>query len=218
MLIASLRKRFVSSNTAQWLLSTIASAYVLVVRWTSRIDRSSPPANGPFIIAVWHGHIAMLHQLRFGDRALVALVSSHRDGQLISKCAWHYNIGTVQGSTGRGGITAVRQLIRWAQQGHSLVITPDGPRGPRMRVKEGIIEIARLSNLPILPAAIGVSKGRRLKSWDYFVIPSLFSRIAIRWGVPIQIAPGGNPTSDAARLQLALTSLQNEADRCVRGG
>ena len=63
--------------------------------------------------------------MRFGDRALIALVSGHRDGQLVSKCAWHYSIGTVMGSTGRGGLVAVRQLIRWARRGHSLVITPD---------------------------------------------------------------------------------------------
>jgi lysophospholipid acyltransferase (LPLAT)-like uncharacterized protein len=209
-------KRFASSHAVQWLLSTIGAAYVLVVRWTSRIDRPLPPPGGPFIIALWHGHIAMLHQLRFGDRALIALISNHRDGQLISKCAWHYNIGTVPGSTGRGGAAAVRQLIRWARQGHSLVITPDGPRGPRMRVKKGIIEIARLSNLPILPAAIGVSKGRELNSWDRFVVPSLFSRIDVRWGTPLYVARDGLPADDAARLERALTLLQSAADAAAQ--
>ncbi len=158
----------------------------------------------------------MLHQLRFGDRALIALISGHRDGRLVSKCAWHYNIGTVMGSTGRSGIVAVRQLIRWARQGHSLVITPDGPRGPRLRVKEGIIDIARLSKLPILPVAIGVSKGRELKSWDRFVVPSLFSRIDIRWGTPLHVARDGQAAGDAARLEQALTRLQRAADLAAR--
>jgi lysophospholipid acyltransferase (LPLAT)-like uncharacterized protein len=208
-------KQFASSHAAQWLLSTIGAAYVLIVRWTSRIERTLPPPGGPFIIALWHGHIAMLHQLRFGDRALVALISNHRDGQLISKCAWHYNIDTVSGSTGRGGVAAVRQLIRCARQGHSLVITPDGPRGPRMRVKKGIIEIARLSNLPILPAAIGVSKGRELNSWDRFVVPSLFSRIDVRWGTPLHVTRDGRLADDAARLERELTVLQSAADRAA---
>jgi hypothetical protein len=210
--LSKILKRFVSSHAAQWLLSAIASGYVLVVRWTSRIERPPPPAGGPFIIALWHGRIAMLHQLRFGNHALIALISSHRDGQLISKCAWHYNIGTVAGSTGRGGIVAVRQLIRWARQGHNLVITPDGPRGPRMRVKEGIIDIARLSKLPILPVAIGVSRGRELNSWDRFVVPSLFSRIDIRWGTPLHVARDSQAADDAAILERALTSLQSAAD------
>jgi lysophospholipid acyltransferase (LPLAT)-like uncharacterized protein len=209
-------KRLVSSNAAQWFLSTIGAAYVLVVRWTSRIDRPLPPPGGPFIIALWHGHIAMLHQLRFGDRALIALISNHRDGQLISKCARHYNIGTVPGSTGRGGAAAVRQLIRWARRGHSLVITPDGPRGPRMRVKKGIIEIARLSKLPILPAAIGVSNGKELDSWDRFVVPALFSRIDVRWGTPLHVARDGRIADDMARLERALTLLQGAADAAAQ--
>lgn len=144
-----LLKQLGSSPALQWFLSAIGAGYVLLVRWTSRIDRPPPPAGGPFIIAMWHGRLAMLHQLRFGDRPLVALISGHRDGQLISKCGWYYDIRTVIGSSTRGGSGAIRQLIRLAREGHSLFITPDGPRGPRMRVNRGIIDIARLSGLPI---------------------------------------------------------------------
>src|SRR5262245_25788446 len=181
-------KRLLSSQAVQWLLSTIGSGYVLLVRWTSRIDRPSPPGGGPFVIALWHGRLAMLHQLRIGNRPLVALISSHRDGQLISKCAWYYNIRTVTGSSTRGGISAVRQLLRLTREGHSLIITPDGPRGPRMHVNKGIVEIARLSGLPILPAAIG-STGKELKTWDHFLVPAPFSRVAIRWGEPLHVFP-----------------------------
>ena len=81
--------------SAQWFLSAVGAGYVLVVRWTSRIERQPPPSGGPFIIALWHGQLAMLHQFRFGDHALVALVSDHRDGRLISKCARRFNIRTV---------------------------------------------------------------------------------------------------------------------------
>jgi lysophospholipid acyltransferase (LPLAT)-like uncharacterized protein len=210
-----LLKRFVSSQAFQWLLSAIGAGYVLVVRWTSRIDRPPPPPGGPFIIALWHGRLAMLHLLRFGDRDLVALISGHRDGQLISKCAWHYNIRTVTGSTTRGGMVAIRQLIRLAREGHSLFITPDGPRGPRMQVNKGIIDIARLSGLPILPAAIATSGGRELDTWDRFLVPSPFSRIGIRWGTPVHIARDGDAADDAARLETALTLLQRAVDRAV---
>jgi lysophospholipid acyltransferase (LPLAT)-like uncharacterized protein len=210
-----LLKRLATSEAVQWLLSAIGAGYVLLVRWSSRIDRPPPPPGGPFIIALWHGRLAMLHQLRFGNRALVALISNHRDGQLISKCAWHYDIRTVTGSTSRGGMVAVRQLIRLARQGHSLCITPDGPRGPRMRVNKGIIDIARLSGLPILPAAIGTSGGKELDTWDRFLVPSPFSRIGIRWGTPIHVARDGDPADDAVRLETALTALQRDADRAV---
>lgn len=211
-----LLKRIVSSQTCQWILSAIGAGYVLLVRCTSRIDLPAPPSKGPFIIALWHGRISMLHLLRFGDRPMVALISSHRDGQLIGKCAWHFNILSVFGSTTRGGISAVRQLIRLANEGHHLFITPDGPRGPRMIVDKGIIEIARLSGLPILPASIATSGGKELDTWDHFLVPAPFSRIAVRWGTPIHIARGSNTADDAARLATALTLLQNATDRAVK--
>jgi lysophospholipid acyltransferase (LPLAT)-like uncharacterized protein len=210
-----LLKRLGSLQAFQWLLAAIGAGYVLLVRWTSRIDRSPPPAGGPFIIAMWHGRLAMLHQLRFGDRALVALISSHRDGQLISKCAWYYNIRTVTGSTTRGGLVAVRQLIRLARQGHSLFITPDGPRGPRMRVNQGVLDIARLSGLAILPAAIGSSGGKALNTWDGFVVPAPFSRITVRWGEPLRVAHDSDAAAIGAQLETALTALQREADHAV---
>jgi lysophospholipid acyltransferase (LPLAT)-like uncharacterized protein len=210
-----LLKRFLSSEAVQWFLSALGAGYVLLVRWTSRIDRPLPPAGGPYIIALWHGRLSMLHQLRFGKYALVALISGHRDGQLISKCAWHYNIRSVIGSTNHGGVAAVRRLIQLAGDGHNLFITPDGPRGPRMHVNKGIIELARLSRLPILPAAIATSGGKELDTWDHFLVPSPFSRIAIRWGVPLLVARDGDTADDATRLETALTLLQSAADLAV---
>jgi lysophospholipid acyltransferase (LPLAT)-like uncharacterized protein len=157
----------------------------------------------------------MLHLLRFGNHTLVALISAHRDGQLISKCAWHYNIQTVFGSKTRGGAGAVRQLIRLANDGHNLFITPDGPRGPSMRVNKGIIEIARLSGIPILPAAIATSGGMALDTWDRFLVPVPFSRIAVRWGVPFHISRDDGVAFNTIRLETALVDLQLAADRAV---
>lgn len=185
-----------------------------LVRGTSRIDRPSPPRGGPYIIALWHGRLAMLHQLRIGDRPLAALISSHRDGQLISKCAWYYNIRTVTGSSTRGGFGAVRQLLRLTREGHSLIITPDGPRGPRLHVNKGIVEIARVSGLPILPAAISTS-GRELKTWDRFLVPVPFSRVTIRWGEPLRVVGDCDTAAVAAQLEHALTLVQSAADEAI---
>jgi hypothetical protein len=210
-----LLKRVLSSHAFQWFLSPIGAGYVVLVRWTSRIDRPPPPPGGPYIIALWHGRLAMLHQLRFGDRAHFALISSHRDGQLISKCASYFNIRSVFGSATRGGVVAVRQLIRLAAEGHNLFVTPDGPHGARMHVNKGIIELARLSGLPILPSAIATSGGKELDTWDRFLVPRPFSRIAIRWGKPLLVTREGNASDDAARLENALNLLQRAADSAV---
>jgi lysophospholipid acyltransferase (LPLAT)-like uncharacterized protein len=214
MATPKLLKQAVSSSAVQSVVAALASAYYLFVRWTSHVERPPIPAGGPFIIAMWHGQLAMLSELRTGERAMVALISGHRDGQTITRCAHHYGIATVTGSSTRGGLAAVRQLLRLAGAGHSIFITPDGPRGPRRQVNAGIIEIARLSGLPILPAAIGNSRGWELNSWDRFRIPAPFGRIAVRWGRPVRISATDGFT--AANLARVLTELQDAADAEVR--
>lgn len=208
-------KRIVSSQATQWTLSAVGACYVLLIKWTGINDRPPPPRGGPFIIAMWHGRLALLHHLRHSETPLIALISTHRDGQLISKCAWWFNMGTVAGSSSKGGMRAVRELMRLAKAGHSLFITPDGPRGPRMQVNEGIIDIARLTGLPIVPASISCSRGPFLKSWDRFLVPVPFARTAIRWGEPIHVGREDDPAAASARLAAALTAVQAEADRAV---
>jgi len=208
-------KRIMASEPVQWIASAIGAGYVLIVRWTSRIDRPAPPTPGPFIIAMWHGRLAMLHLLRFGELPLIALISGHRDGQLISKCAWHYNIKTVTGSSSRGGIGAARKLIRLAREGHCLFITPDGPRGPRMHVNENVLDLSRLTGLPILPVAISTSGGKEIGTWDRFLVPQPFSRIAVRWGEPLRVGRDDDPSVVRARLEANLNALQRAADRAV---
>jgi lysophospholipid acyltransferase (LPLAT)-like uncharacterized protein len=118
----------------------------------------------------------------------------------------------VTGSTTRGGLVAVRQLIRLSREGHSLFITPDGPRGPRMRVNKGIIDIARLSGLPILPAAIGSSGGREIATWDRFLVPVPFSRITIRWGEPFRVERDSDAAAVSKQLEAVLNGLQRSVD------
>lgn len=206
-------KRLMALSASQWLISGLGAGYMQLLKRTCGLDRPEPPLPGPFILALWHGRLAMLHYLRHGKKPLVALISGHRDGQLISKCAWYYDIRTVTGSSNRGGIQAVRELLRLARDGHSLFITPDGPRGPRMRVNEGIIGLARLTGLPIVPAAVSVSRGTVLRSWDRFLVPLPFSRFVIRWGTPLRIDRNSNTDMASGQLERAMIELQNSADR-----
>jgi lysophospholipid acyltransferase (LPLAT)-like uncharacterized protein len=215
MATPQLIKRIMTSQPMQWIGSAIGAGYVVLVRWTSRIDLPPPPLKGAAIIAMWHGRLAMLHLLRSGERPLVALISGHRDGQIISKCAWYFDIRTVTGSSSRGGIAAARQLIRLARSGHSLFITPDGPRGPGMQVNEGVVDLSLLTGLPILPVAIGTSGGKELNTWDRFLVPQPFSRIAIRWGTPFQVERGENAAAVRLRLEAKLNELQQCVDHVV---
>jgi lysophospholipid acyltransferase (LPLAT)-like uncharacterized protein len=180
---------------------------------TSRIDRPEPPTGGPFILATWHSRLFLLSYLRIGDRPLIALISGNRDGQLISKIARMFGIYTVVGSSSRGGSKAIREMIRLSRDGHSIYVTPDGPRGPAMIAQRGVVELARLTGLPILPAAASTSCGGERDTWDRILVPYPFGRTVVRWGEPIRVGKNANLDTVRARVEAALTDLQQRADR-----
>ena len=114
-----------------------------------------------FILVFWHDQQFMMPlaylAYRKGASAHI-LISQHRDGELIRRIVKGFGFGTVRGSTTRGGITALRQLIRLGQAGEDLVVTPDGPKGPRHVVQKGVVYLAQVTGLPILPLSFACSK------------------------------------------------------------
>jgi lysophospholipid acyltransferase (LPLAT)-like uncharacterized protein len=212
MATSPLLKRILSHPRVQWAVSAaIVACGVTGARFT-RIELPPPPSGGPFVLAMWHGRLITAYYLLHKDRPVVALVSGNRDGQVLANICHLVGIRTVSGSSSRGGARAVRELVRLTRDGWNLLITPDGPRGPRMRAQRGILDIARLSGLPILPVSVSSSRAVLMKSWDRFLIPLPFTRIVVRWGEPIAV--GADADSDALLLQLEdkLTALQDAAD------
>ena len=205
-------KQVLRSPAVQWVVGVMATAYMRIVRLTGRLDRPEPPTGGPYILATWHSRLFLLSYLRIGDRPMIALISGNRDGQLISKIARMFGIYTVVGSSSRGGSKAIREMIRLSREGHSIYVTPDGPRGPAMKAQRGVVELARLTGLPILPAAASTSCGGERDTWDRILVPYPFGRTVVRWGEPIRVAKNANLDTVRARIETALTELQHRAD------
>jgi lysophospholipid acyltransferase (LPLAT)-like uncharacterized protein len=109
------------------------------------------------IIAFWHGRQLMMPLAYRGAEAHI-LISQHRDGELIHQIVSRFGFRSVRGSTTRGGAAALRQLIRLGRSGVDLVVTPDGPKGPRQVVQMGAIQLAKATSLPIVPLTFGCSK------------------------------------------------------------
>ncbi len=112
------------------------------------------------IIAFWHGQQLMM-PLAYRGRAANILISRHRDGELVCRIVKHFGFGAIRGSTTRGGSGALRQLIRAGRQGVDLVMTPDGPQGPRHVVQPGVLALAKSTGLPIIPLTFACSKKKR---------------------------------------------------------
>ncbi|MDT7041815.1 lysophospholipid acyltransferase family protein [Candidatus Nitronereus thalassa] len=114
------------------------------------------------IIAFWHGQQLMMPLAYRGNVAQI-LISQHRDGELICGIMKQFGFGAVRGSTTRGGSVALRQLIRLGKSGADLVVTPDGPKGPRHVVQKGVIQLAQATGLPIVPLTFACSKKKSFR-------------------------------------------------------
>lgn len=113
------------------------------------------------ILAFWHGRMLMIPFLKKGRPASV-MISRHKDGELISRTMERFGIGSSRGSTTRGGMSALKDMLRLAAKGTSLVFTPDGPKGPRYVAQIGAIQAAKATGLPIYPVTYGARKKKLL--------------------------------------------------------
>ena len=149
------------------------------------------------------------------DAPISILISQHRDGVFISRTLQHLGVGTISGSSSRGGGGALIAMVRALKRGEYIGITPDGPRGPRMRVAPGAVTAARLSGARLLPVSFAASRCRMLSSWDRFVLPYPFSRGVVRIGTPIPVSPDADDfecESIRSQLEQALIDLTTTLD------
>jgi lysophospholipid acyltransferase (LPLAT)-like uncharacterized protein len=140
----------------------------------------------PVIGAFWHQRLLMMPFFpRPGKTGM--LISQHRDGEIIARLIKYLGIDSVRGSTTRGGLSALRGMVRFHREGGNLAITPDGPQGPKHVVQLGVIELARLTGSPIFPLTYGASGKKSLHTWDQFVVPLPFARVVFIWGEPVWV-------------------------------
>jgi lysophospholipid acyltransferase (LPLAT)-like uncharacterized protein len=205
-------KQILRSWTVQTILSWIIAQYIRIVHLTGRwqvIGGEHPAAllaeKKPFIVCFWHGRILMMPQVWAHVLPMHVLISEHRDGQLISRTVAWLNIQTVVGSTSRGAMTALREMVRLLRAQNCVAITPDGPRGPRMRAAQGVVAAAMLADVPIIPLTFSANRGRNARSWDRFLVAFPFARGVFIWGPPIQV-PGD---ADEAVLERYRREVEN---------
>ncbi len=153
------------------------------------IDPAHPDWDGNNKIFVfWHEYILFPIHLR-GNCNLAMLLSRHRDAEVLSYAAGHLGFEFVRGSTSRGGAAALADMMRRGRR-MNLVITPDGPRGPRRILAKGPVFLASTLGLPIVAMGLGYDSPWRLSSWDRFAIPRPGSRARSILSPPMHIPRG----------------------------
>jgi len=140
----------------------------------------------PVIFCLWHNRLAIsmiVH--RRHRRKLAALVSASKDGALLAAVLGRFGVEQVRGSSSRRGPQALLELASHARKGYDLAVTPDGPKGPRYVVQHGVISLAQVTGLPIIPVTCNTQSKICLSSWDRFQIPLPFSECELILNEPI---------------------------------
>jgi lysophospholipid acyltransferase (LPLAT)-like uncharacterized protein len=171
-----------------------------------------------FILAFWHGRLLMIPMAWQRLAPMHMLISAHPDGQIIADAVTYFGVDSIAGSTSRGGSAALRTMLKRLKDGDCVGVTPDGPRGPAMTASIGIVNVARLARVPILPLTYATSRRRVLATWDRFHLALPFGRGVYLWGEPIEVAADLDEAGleQARRLvEERMVEMIREADRRV---
>ncbi len=155
--------------------------------------------HGCAIFAFWHNRLMMIpyiYRRLFGMKDIVTLVSSSRDGEYFVRALKLFRPHVVRGSSTRGGSAAFKELVRKINEGMDCIVTPDGPQGPKYTIQPGIVALARMTGVPIIPVSYWSSRQIILNTWDGFMITLPFGATTYIFGDPLYC-----PTS-AAELQM----------------
>jgi len=196
------------------LLKTILSTYRLKMMHSEIEDSVYSRGEVP-IYCSWHqrwfagiGFLPKRHPIAI-------MVSQSRDGEVISKMigplGWH----TVRGSSSNGGTKAFKELLGCIKKNFAVAHIVDGPRGPFGEIKPGLLSLARISGMPILPIIASPERKWTFNSWDRFMIPQPFSRIIIRFDKAIYVPRRlSEDEADELRVQIEqrLRSLYKMTD------
>lgn len=203
-----------------WLIVAFGIVVIRLLGLTWRIRRvdgeevaARLAAGQPNMYAFWHGHLLPLLVAHAGERAAV-LVSSHRDGEIITRVAGAFGYDAIRGSTSRDAPGALRAMVRTLRGGCTVAVTPDGPRGPAREFAPGPAIAAFEAEVPIVLVAVAADRAWHLRSWDRFMIPKPFARIVVRYQPTIAVS--GPTARDAAALAPSLGATLNALETLAR--
>ncbi len=178
--------------------------------WRVRVLGRDPLSEGEQVLgALWHEGI-FVGVYFFRGRGAMAMVSQSKDGEFIEAVIERFGFApSARGSASRSGLSALKQLTKQLRHGGHVSLQLDGPRGPRRKIKSGVLSLARRSGLPIQPVAFAASPCLRFNSWDRMFLPLPFARVLCNYGTPIEVPKD----ADDDELQRCGDGLQAELDR-----
>lgn len=188
---------------ALWIIPFVGSILIRIIYFTSKKRFYLPDVSPlePVIFASWHGDLLMqpyvYHKFRTIPKAKV-IISEHFDGLLISKVISFFGLESIHGSSTRGGAKVLIQALKGLSEGYDIGITPDGPKGPRHSMSDGIVILAQKRQASVIVFSCRPSSFWQLSSWDRFVIPKPFCTLDFYASSPISLV--GLEMEDAKKI------------------
>ncbi|MDD5358850.1 MAG: lysophospholipid acyltransferase family protein [Sulfurovaceae bacterium] len=204
-------KKFISNFLTYEIVPFLIYTLMRIIWFT--IKKEFPCAILPnkhknYVCACWHSELLISPQYYrklFPKHKTGAIASSHKDGKIVSNTLKYFDTYPIEGSTSKGGVKALINSLNALKNGDNVMITPDGPKGPRFTISDGTIALAQKSNLEIFMINFQAHNYWQLKSWDKFVIPKPFSKVTIY----SQIIDIQKLTNDEAKNLIRETMLKN---------
>ena len=206
-------------HTAQWHQRLAAYAIYTSLRgltgslryeWRDESGLHEDGKAEPAIYCIWHNRLTLSMKIywrfvrpRKSSIGLAAMVSASKNSELLARILEDFGVQPVRGSSSRRGPQALLELTSWAERGYDLAITPDGPRGPRYIVQDGVMSLAQLTSRPIVPVSCALHSKITLKSWDQFQIPLPFGKCTVSFGKPVRVPrDASDEQREALRIEL----------------
>jgi lysophospholipid acyltransferase (LPLAT)-like uncharacterized protein len=218
-------KNFIRKLLASQLIGLLVYLYIFTVFLTSRrkfifqkgFDEEKFQ-NESAIYVFWHGRMVLTGFMRPKNKKTNIVISDHADGRIIGTIGKLFNANIIWGSSNKNPLSVLKCIFTVLQQKECLAITPDGPRGPAFEINSNIVKIASKANLNIIPFSYGASKKKVFSSWDRFILPLPFGKIAFIYGKPIKIPPHVtnvqvNEINEVIKKEL--NDISNQSDQLV---
>ena len=200
--------KYLQITLVPYILYLITRFIYLTNKKTFHFPKNIP--NEPIIASFWHGHILMqpfvFREFRGGKDTFKAIISTHSDGESIARMVELLGVGSVRGSSTRGGAKALIGAIKELKEGGDLAITPDGPKGPIYSVADGVVAISQKTKSKILVFSYTASKYWQLKSWDKFIVPKPFGELNFYVSEPFDVE---NLSMEEAKILIKEKMMEN---------
>ena len=209
-------KKFLQHNNTQKFIGWLIAFYIKVCFNTSlwylknENEVLSKLKNKKKIIVIfWHNRLLMTSFCWNYENNFRMLISGHRDGQLISNAVSHLGIGTIQGSSSKNKMSSLKEILKSLKNSNVVGITPDGPRGPREKIKDGIVSLIRKTDATVIPLSYSAKFKIQVNSWDKFIFVTPFNKFVAVWGNALKYNKKKKPEEN-------LKVIENELKRVTK--